>query len=429
MKRTKISTPISQNQVKAILNWAQNFPYFCYFNPRQTEGYPQGTFTHQLALSSKKINLSPCCNFDSLKTSLLKSSDQHLFGYFSYDLKNELEHLSSENDAWINWPQMIFFRAECTLFFKEDHLIIETDNSEYYEAQIRTILELETDNSSQGTKTSFTITPQTSKAEYINTVKKLQNHIVEGDIYEINYCMNYTAETSNFDPITSYLSLSQKSPTPFACLLKAEARYILCASPERFTKLEEGKIISQPIKGTAKRSAIIEEDEKLRHALRNSEKERAENMMIVDLVRNDLAKSSKAGTVKVEEMFGIYSFAKVHQMISTIVAEAKEGVHSVDIIKNAFPMGSMTGAPKIRAMQLIEQYENSKRGAFSGSIGYFKGANKFDFNVVIRSIFFDKNSGKLNYQVGSAITHDSDPEQEYEECLLKAQAIEEVLNH
>lgn len=429
MKRSKIAYTPTQDFIHAILNWAQNFPYFCYFNPQQTENYPHGTFPHQLALGSKKISFDDKNHFLTLKQYLIENPTHQLFGYFSYDLKNELENLISANSEWISWSPMSFFHAECIITFEKERLVVASENLEYFLEEIRKLQQADTVNPSKVAQNPLQIVAQTSKEEYLQTVEKLQQHIIEGDIYEINYCMDFNAEILDFDPVAAFLSLSKQSPTPFASLFKVEAKYILCASPERFIKLDEGKIISQPIKGTARRSENKQEDQKARQALRESEKERAENMMIVDLVRHDLARSSKSGTVKVEEMFGIYSFSKVHQMISTIVAEAKEDIHSVDIIKNAFPMGSMTGAPKIRATELIEQYETSRRGAFSGSIGYFNGDKNFDFNVVIRSMFYDRSAGKLNYQVGSAITYDSIPEEEYQECLLKALAIQEVLNH
>lgn len=255
----------------------------------------------------------------------------------------------------------------------------------------------------------------------------MRNHIEEGDIYEINYCINFSATVENLKPTEVFQDLCKNSPAPFASFLKMNNQYIISASPERFIKLKDNKIISQPIKGTATRGKTVVEDEENKRQLSESEKERAENMMIVDLVRNDLAKSADSGSVKVEEIFGIYSFQQVHQMISTISATKRNEIPPVDIIKNAFPMGSMTGAPKIRAMQLIEEYENCNRNVFSGSIGYFNGENEFDFNVLIRSIYYDEETQALNYQVGSAITYDSDAEAEYEECLLKAKAIEKTL--
>ena len=221
--------------------------------------------------------------------------------------------------------------------------------------------------------------------------------------------------------------MNRLSPKPFACIQKFDDHYIISASPERFLKKNGQKVISQPIKGTRPRASTIEKDEALKKELRNSEKEIAENMMIVDLVRNDLARTAKTGSVKVEEIFGIYSFEQVHQMISTITAEVRDDTHFIDVIKNAFPMGSMTGAPKVKVMELIEKYENTKRGAFSGASGYIKPNGDFDFNVLIRSLFLNKSTETYSFQVGSAITYDSDPLDEYEECLVKAKAIFDLL--
>jgi para-aminobenzoate synthetase component 1 len=229
------------------------------------------------------------------------------------------------------------------------------------------------------------------------------------------------------DAIELYTRLNEISPNPFSCLQKHDEQYIICASPERFLKKEGSTIISQPIKGTRPRSEDAIEDDRLAKELRSDEKELAENMMIVDLVRNDLAKSSKIGSVNVEEIFGIYSFQQVHQMISTVVSEKRDGLTFVDVIKNAFPMGSMTGAPKVKVMQLIETYENTKRGPFSGAAGYISPDGDFDFNVLIRSLFLNLAQGTYSFQVGSAITYDSIPEKEYEECMVKAKAILSLL--
>lgn len=187
-------------------------------------------------------------------------------------------------------------------------------------------------------------------------------------------------------------------------------------------------MISQPIKGTAKRSADQAEDDLAKYQLRHNPKELSENVMIVDLVRNDLTKSAQKGSVKVEELFGIYSFKQVHQMISTVVCQAADHLSVTDIIRNTFPMGSMTGAPKIKSMELIEKHERTKRGIYSGSIGYFSANGDFDFNVVIRTLLYDAESNYLSFQVGSAITIDADAEQEYAECMLKAQAIIQLLS-
>jgi len=221
--------------------------------------------------------------------------------------------------------------------------------------------------------------------------------------------------------------LNKLSPTPFANYFKINDHYIISATPERFLSRRGRKLISQPIKGTSSRNSDFIKDTEQKEALYSNEKERAENVMIVDLVRNDLTKSAKQGTVRVEELFGVYSFKQVHQMISTVVCDLDENLSNAKIISNTFPMGSMTGAPKISAMQLAEKYESSKRGVYSGAVGYFAPNADFDFNVVIRTLLYNAKNKYLSFHVGSAITLDSDPEGEYEECLLKGKAIIDVL--
>jgi para-aminobenzoate synthetase component 1 len=266
-----------------------------------------------------------------------------------------------------------------------------------------------------------------NKAEYLDTVRKIQSHISRGDIYVTNFCQEFFAENAAIDPLAVFLKLNEISPNPFSAFFKCRDNYILCASPERFLAKRSNKLISQPIKGTAKRGETVAEDESIKQELRNHAKEIQENVMIVDLVRNDLTRSAKQGTVKTEELFGIYTFNQVHQMISTVVCELQEGRTAIQAIKNAFPMGSMTGAPKISAMQLMEQHERSKRGIYSGAVGYFSPDDDFDFNVVIRTLLYNKKNKYLSFHTGSAITFHADAEKEYEECLLKGQAILEVL--
>jgi len=269
--------------------------------------------------------------------------------------------------------------------------------------------------------------PKLTKEAYINNIKTIKEHIQQGDIYEVNYCQEFFAKQVKIKPIQLYFKLNDKSPTPFSCFVKHNDKYLLSASPERFIKKQGNKITSQPIKGTIKRGGDKVEDERLKELLYNDNKERSENIMIVDLVRNDLSKISKKNSVKVDELCGIYTFPQVHQMISTVSADLNENITFNDIIKATFPMGSMTGAPKIRAMELIEKYEVSKRGLYSGTVGYIDSFGNFDFNVVIRSILYNMDTQYLSFFVGGAITHLSDPEKEYEECLLKAKAMFEVL--
>jgi para-aminobenzoate synthetase component 1 len=266
-----------------------------------------------------------------------------------------------------------------------------------------------------------------SKQAYIDNVNQLKKHLRAGDIYEITYCIAFSLTDITLDPIALYTKLNSLSPMPFSALYKNDSQYVICASPERFLGKRAQQIFSQPIKGTRKRNEdpVLDEQEKL--ILQNDPKEIAENVMIVDLVRNDLTKSAKLGTIKVSELFGIHTFANLHQMISTVEAELKADCSIFECIQNAFPMGSMTGAPKLRAMEIIEEVENTKRGLYSGSIGYIDTIGDFDFNVIIRSIIYDKNAKTLSFQVGSAITLDADPEKEYDECLLKAESILKAL--
>ncbi|WP_375578074.1 aminodeoxychorismate synthase component I [Marivirga tractuosa] len=425
MKSIKIDISAFPNYWDSLLNWTAQFQYVAIFHPQQVEQYPFGAFPKCIAVGNKKLNLN-APYFQSLKSHIQENPNNKLFGYLGYDLKNELEKLASENLSTINWNPINFFTPECIISFEGKHLIIQSEDSKHFQNEIENTLSNSINKIDEKTSVN-NLKKWTSKDEYIDTVNTLRNHIEEGDIYEINYCINFSAKAKNLNPFNVFQKLCENSPSPFASFLKMDKKYIISASPERFIKLKDNKIISQPIKGTARRGETYLEDEENKKQLSESEKERAENMMIVDLVRNDLAKSAKSGSVKVEEMFGIYSFQQVHQMISTISANKRDDIHSSDIIQNAFPMGSMTGAPKIRAMQLIEEYENCKRNVFSGSIGYFNGENEFDFNVLIRSIYYDEETQSINYQVGSAITYDSDAEAEYEECLLKAKAIEKTL--
>ena len=274
---------------------------------------------------------------------------------------------------------------------------------------------------------SIPIKNKIQKEEYLAVIRQLKQHILRGDCYEINFCQEFFSDSVVIDPLTAYKKLNEFSPNPFSALYKLEDKWLLCASPERFLKKEGPKILSQPIKGTSKRiPGNTVSDNKSKEDLLQSNKDRSENVMVVDLVRNDLSKVCEEGTVQVDELFGIYSFPQVHQMISTISGELKKKISFSEIIRATFPMGSMTGAPKKRVMELIEQYETTKRGIFSGAVGYISPDGDFDFNVVIRSIMYNGSSGYLSFQTGSAITFYSDPEKEWEECLLKAEAMKKV---
>ncbi len=269
---------------------------------------------------------------------------------------------------------------------------------------------------------------RTNKTDYLFIIQQLLTHILKGDCYEINFCQEFFAENISLNPLFLYEALTKISPNPFACYYKINNAHLICASPERYLQKIGNLLRSQPIKGTNKRnSANAVADNELRNQLRNSTKDQIENVMVVDLVRNDLSRVCKAGTVSVEELFGIYRFPQVHQMISSVIGELKTNLGLNEIIAASFPMGSMTGAPKKKVMELIDCYEPVPRGLYSGTVGYINPSMDFDFNVVIRSLLYNTNTQYLSYHVGSGITFQSNPEEEYQECLLKAKAMNAIL--
>lgn len=346
-----------------------------------------------------------------------------LFGLFSYELKNEIEELNSKHSDQLQFPDLFFFVPKYLIALQKNEIKVLIGDEAILNQIDRVSL------SKSDIKTEITIEAKLDKPSYLSIVEKLREHILRGDIYEINFCQEFFARHTEIDPLTVYNELNKVSPTPFSGFFKIYDKYILSATPERFLCKRDQQLISQPIKGTAKRNLDPIVDEQIKRTLKTDIKEQAENVMIVDLVRNDLTKSAVSGTVKVDELFGIYSFPQVHQMISTISCELNPAIHFIDAIKNTFPMGSMTGAPKIKAMQLIDQYELSKRGAYSGSFGCISPNGDFDFNVIIRSILYNSTEKYLSFQVGGAITYAANAEEEYEECLLKASAMLKVLKN
>lgn len=407
------------------LNWANQQSHFAYFNSNNIP-YPKDGFQHVLAIGvNETLAYHTGSVFKDLKEFQQRihqngQTNNWSVGYLGYDLKNELEALRSDNTDLLEFPKTQFFNPKHVLVFHEHKVEIESNQIDL----IDTILALEVND----VENSLT-QPERSveKEDYLDKVERLRTHIEEGDCYEVNYCQEFHGEINSFNPVRLYQSLNEISANPFSCLQKFNDHYIISASPERFMKQSGNTIVSQPIKGTRQRSENANEDIRLKTDLRNDPKELAENMMIVDLVRNDLARTSQTGSVKVEEIFGIYSFPQVHQMISTVTSEMRDGVSPIDVIEKAFPMGSMTGAPKVKVMELIERYENTKRGPFSGAAGYFNGEQSFDFNVLIRSIFINNKTKTYSFQVGGAITYDSVPEKEYDECMVKAKAIFQLI--
>jgi len=407
---------------KQALQWAAKFDACCCLDSNEYAD-PYGRFDFLLAVGIDQSISEPAgAAFEALK-SFYDAGPEWMFGLLGYDLKNETENLNSHHPDNLGFPDLFFFIPRYLLQIKGTTVEVLIGNEQEILQQIRQSTLGPEDMAIPPLKVSSRI----PKASYIETVKQLQTHILRGDIYEVNFCQEFFAEHADIDPLAVYYQLNSLSPTPFSGFFKLHDKFILSASPERFICKRGNRLISQPIKGTAKRSADPEEDAEIRKNLQQDAKEQAENVMIVDLVRNDLTKNALKGSVKVEELFGIYGFKQVYQMISTISAELASGIHIVDALKNTFPMGSMTGAPKLRAMQLIETYESTRRGAYSGSFGYISPDGDFDFNVIIRSMLYNATSRYLSFQVGGAITYAADAEKEYDECLLKAAAILKTL--
>ncbi|MFC3562565.1 anthranilate synthase component I family protein [Pedobacter jamesrossensis] len=415
----KNQTNISAFKNKA-LNWANQFDVCCFLDSNQyKDNYSEYDFI--LAVGAKEeLNSSKGNAFAELK-SFYEKHKQWLFGFLSYDLKNEIEVLKSENPDYLNFPELYFFIPQYLIASKNGTIEILLGDK-YILDEIAKFASSIPDNKATN------ISAKLSRAEYLSKVNSLKEHIIRGDIYEVNFCQEFFAENASINPVQTFELLNEVSPTPFAGYFKIYKKYILSATPERFLCKRGQRLISQPIKGTARRSDDAVEDEQIKMRLKNDTKEQAENVMIVDLVRHDLTKSAVKGSVKVDELFGIYTFPQVHQMISTISCNLNPDIHFIDAVKNTFPMGSMTGAPKVKAMQLIEKYEVTKRGVYSGSFGCINPNGDFDFNVIIRSILYNDESKYLSFQVGGAITYQSNAKLEYEECLLKASAIMKVLS-
>ena len=378
-----------------------------------------------VGVASELVKNTELGAFDALK-SFVDEKQDWLFGYLTYDLKNDVEpHLTSNNFDGIGFPALHFFQPEVVIEISTKSITIHSQNA----PPIKILGQLKASKPHTSNLISPTsIRPRISRPDYLDTVRAIRQHILRGDVYEMNFCQEFFAEDCSLDAPSIFCRLNAVGKAPFSTFYRLHDRYLLCASPERFLKKTGQKLLSQPIKGTMRRGRTAKEDAALRQQLYLSPKDRSENVMIVDLVRNDLARSCRTGSVQVGELFGVYQFEQVFQMISTVIGEVLPSVHPVDAIRRAFPMGSMTGAPKVRSMELIEHYERTKRGLFSGAAGYFTPQGDFDFNVVIRSIFYNGCERYLSFQAGGAIVYDSVPEMEYEECLLKAQGMFKVLS-
>ncbi len=362
-------------------------------------------------------------SFNSLKKLdvFIEKTNDWIFGFLSYELKNEIENLESHNQVIHTIPNLYFFQPTTVILVKKglvNVLCIPGLNPTFEFNKI-----LNYNNTNKVQIKNKNLLQRFDKKEYINTIKEIKKRIKLGDIYELNFCIDYFSKNINIDPYQSYNNLNLLTESPMSVFFKYNSLYLLSSSPERFIMRNNNKITTEPIKGTIRKDRRIDEDLKNISYLKNNSKELSENHMIVDLVRNDLSKIACKGSVKVKELASLYSFKNVHQLISKVEAKIKGSIKFSEILKSSFPMGSMTGAPKIKSMKLIDEFEKTQRGIYSGSIGYISPSKNFDFNVVIRSIIYDSENNSLNINVGSAITFASEPENEYEECKLKAEAM------
>mgnify|MGYP000013966609 CR=1 FL=1 len=406
-----------------MLNWANQFNIFCLLD---NNGYD---FEHPAFECLLAVGCIRSCSFTGVDdfAALQKfytANPSWLFGHLGYNAAGNSYKKATKRD--IDFGKGFFFEPETLIKISGGNISVIKSNiaaSLILKAIENFAIKIKKENG------PFKINPTFSKEEYLEKVAVLRQHIKRGDCYEINFCQQFVAENVFFNVVETYQKLSAVSPAPFGSFYKLNNNYCLCASPERFLQKKGNQLISQPIKGTSRREADVLKDEANKKHLIESAKEKSENVMVVDLVRNDMSMVCEKGSVKVKELFGIYSFPQVHQMISTIQGTLSANKTFTDAIKACFPMGSMTGAPKKSVMQLIEKYEKVERGLFSGSIGYINPEGDFDFNVVIRSIFYNSLKKQLSFFAGSGITFYSKGEEEYEECMMKAAAIVDILTN
>jgi para-aminobenzoate synthetase component I len=414
-----------------MLTWAAHVGIFCFLD---NHNYPAGIdpgFECLLAVGAKdSLEATAGQAFSRLKKWALDRGEW-LFGHFAYDLAAETEPVwpqPPQKPDSVGFPDLFFFIPETLIELSPKAIRIGRFQGDG-EAIWRQIARIPINRVPVPDKAYIPpFIPRFTPAEYRDRVAALQRHILRGDCYEINFCQEFYSQPADPDPLAAWWSLSQASPNPFSCFYRLNDRYLLCASPERYLKKTGSLLFSQPIKGTSARYPDRPAaDLTSARDLFASAKDRSENVMVVDLVRNDLSKICLPGSVRVEELYGIYPFPQVYQMISTVTGTFLPELHWTDAIRETFPMGSMTGAPKHRVVALIDRYERSRRGIFSGAVGYVTPEGNFDFNVVIRSLFYNQGNRYLSYQVGSGITFYSDPQAEYEECLVKAAGILQAL--
>jgi para-aminobenzoate synthetase component I len=423
---------ISSNEIPDLRNrlieFARHYPFSVVLDSNSPDlSDNKKTFRRYDLIAGFSENLSRGRTIDSFGdlSKINRDNDDWYLGFITYDVKNYIEDLHSSNSDRMNWPAILFFKPDILITQENGTIAIYSDKPSWDMKWI--VKRLLTGHPELAKPESLKLHARMNKDTYIERVKKIKNHIARGDIYEINFCQEFY-NTLRLDPFLRFIHNNAMIRSPFSAFVRNSDLYLLCFSPERFLKKEGLTVISQPIKGTSPRGRTPGEDLNFKIQLEKSIKERTENIMIVDLVRNDLSRIATENSVQVDELCGIYTFRHVHQMISSISATLGN-VNLQDILRATFPMGSMTGAPKINAMKIIEEMEEIKRGLYSGIVGYVAPGMDFDFNVVIRSLQYNAATHYVSYMAGSAITALSEAENEYEECLIKAYAINSNSKH
>lgn len=367
----------------------------------------------------EELYLTEMASISAFKSFLSKKNGCYLFGSISYDFKNQLEKLHSNNPDELSFPTLHFWEPQALFLLDSVPQLIAGSDADGQ--MLLQALEFQKELQHKTISFEAQFRARTQPETYAQKFEEIKAELQQGNIYEMNYCQEFFAPSVSIPkPIRLFSKLHQLTKAPHAAYIQTSKHLVFCASPESYLQKKGCQLISKPIKGTAPRGQNAAQDQLNATQLQNDPKERAENIMIVDLVRNDLSRVAKKDSVVVDELCGIYSFETVHQMISTISCELSPDLDFSDILTHTFPMGSMTGAPKIAAMEIIEAAEDFQRGLYSGTIGLIQPNGDFDFNVVIRSLIYNREKQYLSCAVGSAITIKAQPEQEYQECLLKA---------
>ncbi len=416
---------IASNWKERLLYYSQSFPFAAVYDSCESRVDQYGQYEWLMGVANRHARTFT--EWKNLKGNLGK----WWMGVLPYELKTQFEpSVSSLHEPWINWPEVAFFQPELLVqVFRNEQTIHLQSHDESLLAEVVSLLQTSQDSIHWVDLPNLQFDAGYSQQAYQDQILRIKAHIREGDFYEINLTQAFRAKVNLEQPAAISQRLKEISPVPFAGYFRFETLHLICASPERFLQKKGDQLCSQPIKGTAPRSPNPTIDFANQSYLQTSEKEQAENVMIVDLTRHDLQRSSLPGSVSVPSLFEIQAFPQVFQMVSTVVSRLRPDLSPAEAIAHTFPPGSMTGAPKVMTMNMIDQFEPEGRGAYAGSLGYFTPEGDFDFNVIIRSLIYHQDEQKLSYHVGGAITHDSDPAQEFQETLHKAEAIRQLFAH